>query len=226
MRMGPAPLTNVVGGFFSGRAQANSVNAWGSNSIVTDAGFNSTFLVGHEIDVNITGTPGTVWGLEMSGLQTVAPDTSGVSDGGRTGFILAGQNAPGWNTGFFCGQGVLKVTNQYANGGACLLLGAASNGNSQNSQGIVAYSTNSGGTHPYAYLLEDAVGTFEIANSPLQINHRLTFSTLGTCDSSTEGTMSPVTDSSTATWGLVITGGGAAHVLAYCDGTSWTVAAK
>jgi hypothetical protein len=41
--------------------------------------------------------------------------------------------------------------------------------------------------------------------------------------------MSPVTDSSTATWGLVITGGGAAHVLAsYCDDAriSWYLSAR
>jgi len=36
-----------------------------------------------------------------------------------------------------------------------------------------------------------------------------------------------VTDSTTNTWGAAITtGGGSNHVLAYCDGTNWTVAAK
>jgi len=38
--------------------------------------------------------------------------------------------------------------------------------------------------------------------------------------------MEAVTDSTTNTWGGTITGGGADHVLAYCDGTNWTVAAK
>lgn len=40
-----------------------------------------------------------------------------------------------------------------------------------------------------------------------------------------EGMLVAVTDSSTATWGATITGGGANHVLAYYNGTNWTVAA-
>lgn len=41
-----------------------------------------------------------------------------------------------------------------------------------------------------------------------------------------EGMLVPVTDSSTNTWGATITGSGSNHVLAYYDGTNWTVAAK
>jgi len=40
-----------------------------------------------------------------------------------------------------------------------------------------------------------------------------------------EGMMVPVTDSTTATWGATITGGGSNHVLAYYNGSAWTVAA-
>jgi hypothetical protein len=46
---------------------------------------------------------------------------------------------------------------------------------------------------------------------------------LPTC---TEGSIKPVTDSNTNTWGATIAGGGSNHVLAYCDGTNWTVMAK
>jgi len=35
-----------------------------------------------------------------------------------------------------------------------------------------------------------------------------------------------VTDSTTATWGGTVTGGGANHILAYCDGGTWTVIGK
>jgi hypothetical protein len=38
--------------------------------------------------------------------------------------------------------------------------------------------------------------------------------------------MQPVSDSTSTSWGATITGGGANHVLAYCDGTNWTVMAK
>jgi hypothetical protein len=54
----------------------------------------------------------------------------------------------------------------------------------------------------------------------------VTFATLPACGSSSEGSMNPVTDSTTVTWGATVAGGGSSHVLAYCDGTNWTVAAK
>jgi hypothetical protein len=49
---------------------------------------------------------------------------------------------------------------------------------------------------------------------------------LPTCSSAIEGMMKPVSDSTVNTWGATIIGGGSNHVLAYCDGTNWTVAAK
>jgi len=54
----------------------------------------------------------------------------------------------------------------------------------------------------------------------------VTFSTLPLCAAGTEGEHAAVTDSTTSTWGATITGSGANHVLAYCDGTNWTVAGK
>lgn len=49
---------------------------------------------------------------------------------------------------------------------------------------------------------------------------------LPTCNSSTEGTIKPITNSNTAVWGAVISGIGANHVLAYCNGTDFTVIGK
>ncbi len=46
------------------------------------------------------------------------------------------------------------------------------------------------------------------------------------CAAGTVGALSTVTDSNTATWGAVIAAGGANKVLAFCNGTSWTVAGK
>ena len=51
-------------------------------------------------------------------------------------------------------------------------------------------------------------------------------SSLPTCGSSTEGTFRSVTDSATNVWGTALGGDGSNHVLAYCDGTKWTVMAK
>ncbi len=52
------------------------------------------------------------------------------------------------------------------------------------------------------------------------------FSSLPACSSSIEGARGAVSDSTTNTWGATVTGGGSNHILAYCDGTNWTVAAK
>lgn len=54
----------------------------------------------------------------------------------------------------------------------------------------------------------------------------LPFASVPACSSSIEGATQAITDSATDTWGATITGTGSYHVLAYCDGTSWTVAAK
>jgi hypothetical protein len=44
--------------------------------------------------------------------------------------------------------------------------------------------------------------------------------------SPSEGMTAPITDSTVNTWGSIIAGGGANHVLGYYNGTNWTVAAK
>jgi hypothetical protein len=49
---------------------------------------------------------------------------------------------------------------------------------------------------------------------------------LPTCDSTAEGYRNPVTDSILPTWGATVTGGSTNHVLAYCNGTNWTVVGK
>lgn len=51
-------------------------------------------------------------------------------------------------------------------------------------------------------------------------------SALGTCTSGSEGATGSINDSTVNTWGTTVTGGGTNHVLVYCDGTNWTVAAK
>jgi hypothetical protein len=52
------------------------------------------------------------------------------------------------------------------------------------------------------------------------------FASLPACSSSIEGSRGAVSDSTANTWGATVTGGGSNHILAYCDGANWTVAAK
>jgi len=54
----------------------------------------------------------------------------------------------------------------------------------------------------------------------------VTFSALPTCAAAYEGSIRAVTDSNTVTWGATVAGSSTNHVLAYCDGTNWTVAGK
>ena len=49
---------------------------------------------------------------------------------------------------------------------------------------------------------------------------------LTACAAGLEGGMSVVTDSNTAVWGAVVGAAGANRVLAYCNGTNWTVMGK
>ena len=66
---------------------------------------------------------------------------------------------------------------------------------------------------------------------PLDVNGAIrtrpvAFASAGGCNSNTEGALIAISDSTVNTWGSTIAGGGANHVLAYCDGTAWTVAGK
>lgn len=54
----------------------------------------------------------------------------------------------------------------------------------------------------------------------------LTYSALTalvTCDSTVEGVVASVSDSGSATFNALLSGGGSNHVMAYCNGTNWTV---
>jgi len=53
-----------------------------------------------------------------------------------------------------------------------------------------------------------------------------TFANLPAASSANEGSVYPVSDSTTVIWGATVTGGGSNHVLAYSNGTNWTVMAK
>jgi hypothetical protein len=64
-------------------------------------------------------------------------------------------------------------------------------------------------------------GVLTIPND-LTILHT-TFSGLPTCVSGLEGSFRPISDSTTVVFNATITGGGANHIVAYCNGTNWTV---
>jgi hypothetical protein len=71
-----------------------------------------------------------------------------------------------------------------------------------------------------------ATGTIDLGNCPV-VPGALPFASLPACGATYEGISQGVTDANFGTWGATITGGSSSnHVLAYCDGTNWTVAGK
>jgi hypothetical protein len=67
------------------------------------------------------------------------------------------------------------------------------------------------------------------AGLPIGVTYRSStsnFASIGACGTNNAGSFAGVPDSTTATWGAAITGGGTNIVLAFCNGTAWTVAGK
>lgn len=60
-------------------------------------------------------------------------------------------------------------------------------------------------------------------NGVAGISNANVFASLPTCTAALAGTSKPITNSTSATFGATITGGGANFVTALCDGTNWTV---
>lgn len=71
----------------------------------------------------------------------------------------------------------------------------------------------------------DYVDNENIANATLDIASipPLVYSALPTCNSSYEGHMATITDSTVKTWGSTVLGGGSYHVKVYCNSGNWTV---
>ena len=95
------------------------------------------------------------------------------------------------------------------------------NGNSSSNPGIFPTSNPA----KLAVRTADNLGDAALTAKSFQ-SRSAAFSTLPACDGETEGQMAAINDSSTNIWGTAVSGGGGNHVLAYCDGTDWTVAAK
>lgn len=116
--------------------------------------------------------------------------------------------------------------------GAGFLLGASIAGvatenwaNATSAGSKIVFNTTPNGTlsvAPTLTLEQDRTATFA-GKAKIAV---FAFAALETCGSSIEGAIAGVSDSSTATWGATITNGGSNHVLAYCNGTNWTVAGK
>lgn len=73
-----------------------------------------------------------------------------------------------------------------------------------------------------SYCASEAFVT-QTKDAPLSVG---AFAAAPICASALEGSLTAITDSTTAVWGATIAGSGSNRVLAYCDGSHWTVAGK
>jgi len=137
--------------------------------------------------------------------------------------------------GFWCPNGdpVAGTANDYcfeANGGTghfgTLSFAGAASGNTR----VVPASAASGTlTLPAANdTLTGRATSDTLTNKTLTTPgiSKSTYSALPRCAVRTEGEIATVTDSTTNTWGASISGRGSNVVLAFCDGSHWTVAGK
>jgi len=137
---------------------------------------------------------------------------SATSAGNQVGINLQGNITSGTNS-----PGLLSF---YNNGTRTAAITAPREGADGNA-GMEFYVSD-GGLQVGLSLAKTGAATF-------RTNVRLTpqvFSQLPAAAAGNAGTQAVVTDSTTVVWGATITGGGANTVLAFSNGTNWTVAAK
>lgn len=218
-----SPTIAVFGG---AQAEVASAGIWGGNFVAYDNGLATDRMYGIEDDVDVHSSSSTPRGMLITGLWTVQPSR---------GYALEiAQN----NTSFNWPYGIhfdTAATLAPTFNNAALFFGSTSSAVNSASQGIFFQSNAPGSGQFGASLNLLANGNLNVvfpgnsAGALAAPSVRLTpqpFSSLPACASGTEGTQAAITNSTTNTWGTTVTGGGSKHVLAYCDGTNWTVAGK
>lgn len=164
-----------------------------------------------EVENNAPGAyvSGT-WGVAMG---TYAYGTSGVAFTTSSGGQAFGVDA------YASARGAINASDLFViNGEAPSVSGGATVTNAYGLYlGNVNVATNN-------YAIKTGLGKVEFGDV-LQLD-AVTFASLPACAAGLEGSLRSVNNSTTNVWGATITGGGANHVLAYCDGTNWSVMAK
>lgn len=210
------------------KCMVSGSQCWGANHVVYDASSltgTTPVLYGEEIDVEANNTGDT-----GAGSLYVSYTTASLSGNLPAIHITTNSGAQPWTFGVWCDYASVATS--------CFDLYPLATGNSQHSSAATFFSTNSSGGNPDGRIQESDLGVFGTYSSPAQFapncssaasctTPALSPSTIAqVCSSSLEGTLVPIKNSSTATWGATIALTGSNHVLAYCDGTNLTVAAQ
>jgi hypothetical protein len=217
-----------VGVFGMARTTASGGRVWGGNFAASDqrAFPAPVALYGAELDVNVHNQGSVPVGELITGRWTKQPQFGIALD------IAPPLDCCHWPMGLRFETG---ATSTVSAEGAALWFQPVAAAANEPSQGIFFLSNapDSGQVGSAMNLLPNGNLSVTFPGSPtgalaVQLT-RLTpllFSALPPCDSELEGTQASVKDSGTKEWGATIEPGGTNHVLAYCDGTSWTVSAR
>ena len=132
---------------------------------------------------------------------------------------------------FYCHHGLVS-----GGTGVCYFADVANNSGhvaKSFSQAMQFNSVNSSGTDVFTSIRANPQNSLEVSSgsSPGRSFGTIRqvptiFANLPACGSTVEGTTATLTDSTVNGFGDKVEGGGSHHVLSYCDGTDWTVAAK
>jgi hypothetical protein len=203
---------------------------------LTDASHQTAFAVEAASNGahNATGIYSVVWsGYNANAIEGDSYETNANATGfgsvGVLGYSSAeGDMTPGDNAPTIGLEGSANAGSYHTATGATLIgLQIDQPGLGDSSTAVAAYGIfiedQTGATDNYAIY----TGLGKVRFGDVVQIATSTFSALPTCNPAEEGTQHPVTDSTTSTIGATISaGGGSSHVLAYCDGTNWTVMAK
>lgn len=222
---------NSVAGYFSARNLANTTAAWAINGT---CGSNGN-ITGHVIicdEMDIGMQTGDIPTRFQGYFLTSGPLTGTMPSGPVMGTLnVASNSASAFGVAINTSSTAQFPVAFWSSKGSAtmgVILDASCYSGSCNSQGIQMGGNDGSNAHTVG-LVASSVGDLVVTPDTgrgMRIA-TATFSQLPSCTSGIEGSMRPLTDANTAVWGANITAGSSTnHVLAYCDGTNWTVMGK
>lgn len=198
--------------------QVNGTNV----SITPSIGAAATFI-------HLIGADNTNPAVQIEGHGNIAPEFWARASAGTSAnptatslnqylFLLVGQGFNGTSYGSFGVTGFRATQNwSVGSNGTRFVVQTVQNGTATSVQTFAV-------DHDGSMLVGGVDGTGAgLGSATLK---PVAFSSLTAASTTVEGAIACVSDSTTTTWGATITGGSSNVVLAFCDGTNWTVAGK
>jgi len=208
-------------------AKSNTGENFGGNDIVTsDNSLGTITLIGREIDLQ----PGA--GNRMSGASNGLILNMWHLNNPASAISIAGPGRGKWSYGLQCASGAISnacVVAPPGVGAGMELQGSAGHSNAGSLYNSSDFVTINSGANGFA--VKDQLGISNrlvVLDSSVRVGVALQLpkyaaASLPTCNSRAEGTVAGVSDAASATFNAAVRGGGSNHVLAYCNGTGWTV---